>query len=207
MNATDPDFGAKTRKVVFLGGRPILLCVSTLTSLDQEAIARQAFHASSVRAGMTSGRVEKVIATGVGTRTMAFASNHMTEVAARAKGSHNLCAKIQRVVDVWARSLGDQVRLTTKVAHFSFSEKCAASICRDKGEGLTAREMSSLSQQSQRATPLNFQYIVLDKSEAITLMHAKTDKHDISRTVHEAITSRIGHLVHLVSVGSQGDRS
>jgi predicted CoA-substrate-specific enzyme activase len=94
------------------------------------------------------------------------------------------------------------------VVDFAMNEKCAAGVgafveTMARALDLTTEEMGSLSLQSQKTIPLNSQCVVFAESEVVTLMHAKTEREDIARAVHDAIASRIGCLVRSVGVEEQ----
>jgi benzoyl-CoA reductase subunit D len=209
MIAAGVDVGARSTKVVLLGEGQILSRSRTLTGFDQKAAVRQALDEASKRAGMTADQVEKSVATGVGKRAAMSVSNRITEVVADAEGARHLFPNARTVIDVGA----EEARVIKcdqrgKVVDFSMNEKCAAGVgafveAMARALDLTIEDMGAVSLQSQKTIPLNSQCVVFAESEVVSLMHAKTDKQDIARAVHDAIASRIGCLVRSVGAEDQ----
>ena len=51
-----------------------------------------------------------------------------------------------------------------------------------------------MSQRAENAIPMNAQCAVFAESEVVSLLHSRTTKEDIARSVHDAIASRIVSL-------------
>ena len=90
-----------------------------------------------------------------------------------------------------------------KVLDFAFNEKCAA------GAGAFAEAMAraletsvealgAMALESTNPVAMNAQCAVFAESEVVTLIHAKTPRQDIARSVLDAIASRIVSMVRKV---------
>jgi benzoyl-CoA reductase subunit D len=61
-------------------------------------------------------------------------------------------------------------------------------------------EMAKMSLASDKSIPMNAQCAVFGESEVVSLIHAKTEKKDIARAVHDAIAGRIASLARIVGL-------
>jgi benzoyl-CoA reductase subunit D len=61
-------------------------------------------------------------------------------------------------------------------------------------------EMGPLALQSEKKIPMNAQCAVFAESEVVGLIHAKTEKKDISKAVHDAMASRIVSMIRRIGV-------
>jgi benzoyl-CoA reductase subunit D len=61
-------------------------------------------------------------------------------------------------------------------------------------------DMARISLESTRSIPMNAQCAVFGESEVVSLIHAKTEKHDIARAVHDAIAGRIASVARIVGL-------
>ena len=53
---------------------------------------------------------------------------------------------------------------------------------------------------SDKEIPMNAQCAIFAESEVVGLIHAKTDKKDISKAIHDAIASRIVSMIRRIGV-------
>ena len=65
---------------------------------------------------------------------------------------------------------------------------------------VSLEEMGPLCLQSKRKIPINAQCVIFAESEVVGLIHARTDKADISRAIHDAIAGRVVSLVRRIGV-------
>jgi benzoyl-CoA reductase subunit D len=202
------DSGAKATKVVLLGGGKLLARGFGLTGFDQKAAAQQALEEASKSAGVSLGKLERVVATGVGKRAVLTGLKQVTEVAADAKGVIHLFPDARTIVDIGAEEArAVKCDQSGRVVDFAMNEKCAAGVgafieTMARALELTPQEMGSLSLRSNKTIPLNSQCVVFAESEVVTLMHGKTEKEDIARAVNDAIASKVGCIVR--SIGLEG---
>jgi benzoyl-CoA reductase subunit D len=63
-------------------------------------------------------------------------------------------------------------------------------------------EFGKISLESSKSIPMNAQCAVFAESEVVSLVHAKTPKHDIAKAVHDAISSRIVSMVRRVGINN-----
>lgn len=200
------DLGSKFIKIVILKDGDIIARVKMLSGFEQEVTANDAMKEACEQAGIESDAIARIVATGVGRSIAPFAHDTLTEVGAAARGAIARLPETRTVIDVGAEE-GRAILITAegKVRDFAINEKCAA------GSGtftetmaraleLELGEFGQLSLKSDKVIPMNAQCAVFAESEVVSLLHAKTPKHDIARAVHDAIASRIVSMARRVSV-------
>ena len=91
------------------------------------------------------------------------------------------------------------------VVDFAINEECAAGAgafieAMARALEVTVEEMGPLALKSDKAIPMNAQCVIFAESEVVGLIHAKTDKTDISKAIHDAMASRIVSMIMRVGV-------
>lgn len=61
-------------------------------------------------------------------------------------------------------------------------------------------EMGPLALTSDKEIPMNTQCAIFAESEVVGLIHAKTEKNDISKAIHDAMASRIVSMIRRIGV-------
>lgn len=200
------DVGAKTIKVVIMDGHKVLSRHLALGGLEPVASINEAYDIALRQAGLTRQSVKSVVATGVGRKSVSFATQEVTEVTADARGAVNLFPSVRTVIDVGAEEgRGIKCNASGKVIDFAINEKCAAgagSFTEAMARALEVKidEIGPLSLKSTKSVPMNAQCAVFAESEVVSLVHARTPKEDIARAVHDAIASRISSMVRRVGI-------
>ena len=92
-----------------------------------------------------------------------------------------------------------------KVIDFALNEKCAAgtgSFLEAMARALEVPldEFGPLSLKGVQAVPISAQCAVFAESEVISLIHARTPKADIARSINEALAGRISSMVRRVGL-------
>ncbi len=194
------DMGSKTVKVVIVKDGEIVGKHMLLAGFEAQEAAETAFAASLEAAGLTADDIEAIVATGAGRKNAPHTDRDITEVGSGAKGAHHLYPAVRTVIDVGAEE-GRAIRCTEdgKVLDFALNEKCAAGAgafteAMSRALEVPIEELGPMSLQSQNPTPMNAQCAVFAESEVVSLLHARTPKQDIARSVHDAIASRIVSL-------------
>jgi len=200
------DVGAKTVKVVIQEDGKILGKGLVLAGLDTEAAIMEAFGASLKDAGLDRDKVERVFATGAGRKEVTEADDSYTEVGADAAGAIYMYPQARTVIDVGAEE-GRAIRVDErgKVVDFAINERCAAGAgafteAMARALELPLEELGALSLTSTKAVPMNAQCAVFAESEVVSLIHAKTEKRDIARAVHDAMATRTTSMARRVGV-------
>jgi benzoyl-CoA reductase subunit D len=203
------DMGAKYIKVVILKDGEVQGKAMVAMGFDPAASASECLRKAAEESGIEVSAIDHITSTGAGRKAAPNVNSDITDVGAAAKGVMHLHKDVRTVIDVGAEEgRGIKVEGDGKVIDFAVNEKCAA------GAGAFAEAMSralevsldefgKLSLQSDKSIPMNAQCAVFAESEVVSLVHAKTPKHDISRAVHDAIASRIVSMVRRVGVNKE----
>ena len=200
------DAGAKNTKVVIVKDNEVIAKNSVQSGFDQKASAEEAFNGAIEQGNITKEDLDYILATGSGMKEITFANDTITEVGAAAKGANFLFPSARTVIDVGAeegRALKCDER--GKVIDFAINEKCAAGAgafteSMSRALEVPLEEIGALSLNSTQTIEMNAQCAVFAESEVVSLIHAKTPKHDIARSVHDAIASRITAMVRKVGI-------
>jgi len=200
------DVGAKNVKVIIQEDGKIIGKGLVLAGLDTQASIKGAVDAALNDADLASDKVEKVFATGAGRKDVPDADDSYTEVGADAAGAIHLYPQARTVIDVGAEE-GRAIRVDErgKVVDFAINERCAAGAgafteAMARALELPLEELGRLSLTSTKAVPMNAQCAVFAESEVVSLIHAKTEKQDIARAVHDAMATRITSMARRVGV-------
>lgn len=198
------DIGAKTVKVVLVRDGEVLARSKVPAGIDTRAANEEAMDKAMAAAKIGRDDIEKFLATGTGRKECPYTDSEVTEVGAAARGARAVLASCHTVIDVGAEE-GRSMRLNDKgkVLDFAFNEKCAA------GAGAFAEAMARaletsvealgpMALESNNPVAMNAQCAVFAESEVVTLIHAKTPRQDIARSVLDAIASRIVSMVRKV---------
>jgi benzoyl-CoA reductase subunit D len=200
------DVGSRNTHAVLLRGNDVISMGSMVAAAYRARVAEMLYDAVLTDAGVTREQVEHVVATGVAGKRAAFAHRTVTEVTAAARGTLRLVPSARTAIDVGAEE-GRAVKIGPdgKMADFATTERCAAGAgtfveTMARALEITVEEMAMLSLDSTKSISMNAQCAVFGESEVVSLIHAKTPKHDIARAVHDAIASRIASMARIVGL-------
>jgi benzoyl-CoA reductase subunit D len=201
------DVGAKTTKAVIVEDDRILGRSSLVqTGFDQQASAEKALGEALKEAGLEISDIERIFSTGAGAKAVTFATTDISDVRAAARGASHFIPSTRTVIDVGAEEgRGIRVDANGRLIDFAINDKCAAGAgafteAMSRALEIPIEEMGALSLKSRTVVPMNAQCAVFAESEVVSLIHAKTEKQDIVRAVHDAIASRVGSMVRRVGI-------
>ena len=200
------DLGSKYVKVVLMKDGQVIARVKNLSGFEQEITASETLKAAMKEVDIKPEEIDRTVATGVGRKITPFAHDRITEVGAAARGAIARFPNARTVLDIGAEE-GRAILITPegRVKDFAINEKCAAGAgtfteSMARALEVTLEELGPLSLKSDNAVPMNAQCAVFAESEVVSLLHAKTSKHDIARAVHDAIASRIVSMARRISI-------
>jgi len=200
------DMGSKYVKVVILKDGAVLSKAMEVTGFEPVEAATRCLDKAVKEAGIEMSEIGHVTSTGAGRKVAPKTNSDVTDVGAAAKGVVNLEKDIHTVIDIGAEEgRGIKIESDGKVVDFAVNEKCAAGAgafaeAMSRALEVSLKEFGELSLKSDKAIPMNAQCAVFAESEVVSLVHAKTPKHDIARAVHDAIASRIVSMVRRVGI-------
>ena len=200
------DCGAQNTKTVILKDGQIIGKASVLTGFDQEKAVKGSLEQALEIAGIARDNIEKIGGTGSGKNAISVADTEVNDIKAMAKAANYFFPNARTVTDVGAEE-GRAVKIDEKgnVVDFAINEKCAAGAgafieAMARALEVTVEEMGPLSLKSDKEIPMNAQCVIFAESEVVGLIHAKTDKSDISKAIHDAMVSRIVSMISRVGV-------
>jgi len=200
------DCGAKNTKTVILKDGEIIGKGSVLTGFDQKKAVNDSLDQAIQTAGVSREDIGKIGGTGSGKASIPMAENEVNDIKAMAKAANYFFPNSRTVADVGAEE-GRAVKIDEKgnVIDFAINEKCAAGAgafieAMARALETSLEEMGPLALKSDKEIPMNAQCAIFAESEVVGLIHAKTEKQDISKAIHDAMASRIVSMIRRVGV-------
>jgi benzoyl-CoA reductase subunit D len=204
------DCGAKNTKTVILKDGKIVGKGKVPTGFDQNKAILESFESACTQAGLSADQVETICGTGSGKDSVKKAlprtKDLVDDIKAMVKAAHFFFPSARTVADVGAEE-GRAARLDENgnALDFVINERCAAgagafieAMSRALETDLT--DMGPLALKSDKEIPMNAQCAVFAESEVARLIHAKAQKQDISKAIHDAMAGRIGSMIRRIGV-------
>jgi benzoyl-CoA reductase subunit D len=200
------DCGAKNTKTIIMKDGKIIGKAMVPGGFDQHKAVEDSLAKAIEAAGIARGDIVKIFGTGSGSKAVKMADDTAEDIKAMSKGAHYFFPKARTVIDVGAEE-GRAVKIDENgnPVDFAINEKCAAGAgafieTMARALEVSIEEMGPLSLQSDKEIPMNAQCVVFAESEVVGLIHAKTDKADISRAIHDFMASRIASMIRRIGV-------
>jgi len=204
------DCGARTTKVVVMKDGNIIGKAKGITGFDQNRAIMEAWDLALKNARITAGAVKQICGTGSGKNAVKVSlpntRDMVNDIKAIGKGANFFFPKARTVVDVGAEE-GRAAKLDEKgnALDFAINEKCAAGAgafieAMARALETPLEQMGPLALQSNKEIPINAQCAIFVESEVVGLIHAKTEKQDISKAIHDAMASRIVSMIQRIGV-------
>lgn len=200
------DCGAKNTKTVILKDGQIIGKGKVLTGFDQEKAVNESLAQGLESAGVSREEIQKIGGTGSGKNSIKIADTEVNDIKAMAKAANYFFPNSRTVADVGAEE-GRAAKLDEKgnPVDYAINEKCAAgagAFIEAMGRALETplEEMGPLALKSDKKIPMNAQCVIFAESEVVGLIHAKTEKQDISKAIHDAMASRIVSIIRRIGV-------
>jgi benzoyl-CoA reductase subunit D len=200
------DCGAKNTKTIIMKDGKIIGKGSVPTGFDQKKAVDKSLAAAVEAADIYRDDIEKIGGTGSGKDAIDVADKSVNDIKAIGKGANYFFPNSRTVCDVGAEE-GRVAKLDEKgnPVDFAVNDKCAAgsgAFIEAMGRALETplEEMGPLALTSDMEVPMNAECATFAESEVVSLIHAKTEKNDISKTIHDAMASRIVSMAHRTGV-------
>jgi len=200
------DIGCASSKAIVFGARRSQGSFECPSGGDFRLTAEKVRSELLSRMALSPGDISRTVATGYGSRRVAFADEVKPEIVCLAKGVFYLLPSVRTVIDV-----GD---LYTKVLRMDgegniqnslLSGKCAGGsgrILQVMAKVLRVRveEIGELSLKSKRRVEFNTGCAVFAESEAISRLSQEVTKEDLLSGIHRALAAQIETLMERVGV-------
>ncbi len=200
------DCGAKNTKTVILKDGKIIGKGLALTGFEQAEAVKASFEIALKNAGIELKDVEHIGGTGSGAKSIKGADVNVNDIKAMTAAANYFFPNSRTVADVGAEE-GRAAKFDKKgnVVDFAINEKCAAgagAFIEAMGRALETplTDMGKLALSSDNPIPMNAQCTIFAESEVVGLIHAKTQKKDISKAIHDAMASRIVSMIRRIGV-------
>ena len=200
------DCGAKNTKTIILKDGEILGKGIVLTGFDPEKAVEDSLIQAIEDAGISREMIQRICGTGSGINAIKIADEDVNDIKAMSKGANFFFPKARTVTDVGAEE-GRAAKIDEKgnPVDFVINEKCAAGAgafieSMARALEVTIEEMGSLCLMSDQKIPMNAQCVIFAESEVVGLIHAGTDKADISKAIHDSMASRIVSMIRRIGV-------
>lgn len=200
------DCGAKNTKTAILKGGKIVGKAKVLTGFNQDEAVEISLKKAVQAAVINREDIQRICGTGSGRNLIKMAHTDVDDIKAMSKGANFFFSTARTVVDVGAEE-GRAARIDEKGDPLDsvVNEKCAAGAgafieTMARALEVAIEEMGPLSLQSDKKIPMNAQCVVFAESEVVGLIHAHTDKSDISRAIHDSMAGRIVSMVRRIGV-------
>ncbi|HTY26461.1 MAG TPA: acyl-CoA dehydratase activase [Desulfomonilaceae bacterium] len=200
------DCGAKNTKTVILNDGEIVGRGSVPTGFDQAAAVKKSLEMALKNAGIKKDQLERIGGTGSGAKSIKQADVAVNEIKAIAAAANFFFPSARTVADVGAEE-GRAAKVDEKgnVVDFAMNEKCAAGAgafieAMSRALETPLEQLGPLALSSNNAIPMNAQCTIFAESEVVGLIHAKTEKKDISKAIHDSIAARIVSMIRRIGV-------
>jgi len=200
------DIGSASSKGIILGDPGPVSSLECPSGGDFQRTAESMRGELLSRTGISGGDISRTIATGFGSKLVAFANEVKPDIVCHAKGVASVLSSVRTVIDV-----GD---LYTKVLridglghvhHFLLSGKCAGGSGRilqviAKVLQLKVEEIGELSLKSKKRVEFNTGCAVFAESEAISRLSQEVAQEDLLAGIHRALAAQINSLAERIGV-------
>jgi benzoyl-CoA reductase subunit D len=200
------DCGAKNTKTIILKDGKIIGKGIVLTGFDQAEAVKASLDMAFNQAGLCEKDLKHIGGTGSGAKSISQADVRVNDIKAMVAAANFFFPKARTVADVGAEE-GRAAKCDENggVVDFAVNDRCAAgagAFIEAMGRALETplTEMGPLALSSSNVIPMNAQCTIFAESEVVGLIHAKTEKKDISKAIHDAIASRIVSMIRRIGV-------
>jgi benzoyl-CoA reductase subunit D len=200
------DCGAKNTKTVIIKDGQIIGRGIALTGFDQAQTVKESLESALKNAGISRSDLKRVGGTGSGAKAIVEADVKVNDIKAMTAAAHYFFPNARTVADVGAEEArAAKCDENGAVVDFVTNDKCAAgagAFIEAMGRALETplEQMGPLALSSDNAIPMNAQCTIFAESEVVGLIHAKTEKKDISKAIHDALASRIVSMIRRIGV-------
>ncbi len=200
------DIGSAGSKGIVLGEKGVSGSFECPSGGDFKLTADKIKEELLCQAGGLSNSISRTVATGFGSKSVAFADEIKPDIICHGKGVYSLLPSVKTVIDV-----GDlytrvfRIDGNGNVHNFLLSGKCAGGSGRilqviAKVLQIKVEEIGELSLKSQKRVEFNTGCAVFAESEAISRLSQEVKKEDLLAGIHRALAAQIESLVERMGI-------
>lgn len=194
------DIGSITTKAAVFRDGKLLGTKLIFTGYNSEAAGKKIFAEIKQEAGIADCTEIKIVATGYGRASVAFADKAITEISCHAAGARHLNGAIRFIIDIGGQD-SKAILLDEKgrVKNFVMNDKCAAGTGRflevmARALEIDLDEFGAISLKAKKPSQISSMCTVFAESEVISLISQGVSRKDIVAGIHESIGSRVAAL-------------
>lgn len=168
--------------------------------VDQGPRARRIFEKVCREAGIESGQVARVVATGYGREMLSFADTRITEITCHARGVACLTPEARSVVDIGGQdSKVIHMEPGGRVRDFAMNDRCAAGTGRfleivARNLDTPLDHLGQLAAASRTPSSISSMCVVFAETEIIGLLASGAPREDIAAGIQASIASRVAAM-------------
>ncbi len=200
------DCGAKNTKTAVLNDGKIIGLGSVITGFEQAEAVKGSLDKAAQTAGVSVDDIKHIGGTGSGVKSIFQADVKVNDIKALAAAANFFFPDSRTVADVGAEeSRVAKFTGSGDVEDFAINEKCAAGAgafieAMARALETALEDIGDLALSSDKVIPMNSQCTIFAESEVVGLIHAKTEKKDISKAIHDAMAGRIVSMIRRIGV-------
>ncbi|MEE9911295.1 MAG: acyl-CoA dehydratase activase [Deltaproteobacteria bacterium] len=206
MKTAGIDIGSITAKAALVDHGKIIGTKIIFTGYNAEAAGIKVYEDLLSENGLEKASVSKIVSTGYGRNSVAFADKTFTEIMAHAAGAHFLNPEIRTIIDIGGQdSKAIALDERGKVKNFVMNDKCAAGTGRflevmARALEVNLDEFGAMSLQSAKHSKISSLCTVFAESEVISLIARGEKRQDIIAGIHESIAARVSSMLARIGV-------
>ena len=201
------DVGSVSTEAVILDvkNNKILSYAISLTGSSSKNAAKKAFEDTLRNAGLKSGDIKAIIATGYGRINIPFADKNITEISCHARGVISVFPDLKTVIDI-----GGQDSKVIKLEDgnpidFLMNDKCAAGTGRflevmARAMEIDLEQFAPIFIKTNGKVDITSTCTVFAESEIVSLIGQGTDKNKIIKGLIYSIANRITSMVERIGL-------
>jgi predicted CoA-substrate-specific enzyme activase len=200
------DIGSISTKAAIMEGDRMLASRVIFTGYNAETAGKKVFEMVLDDAKLASRDVGRIIATGYGRKSVAFANKAVTEIMCHAAGARYMNPQVRAVIDIGGQdSKAILLDETGRVVNFAMNDKCAAGTGRflevmARALEVDLDEFGRLSLQAAAPSKISSLCTVFAESEVISLIARGEKRENIIAGIHESICIRVLAMANRVGV-------
>ena len=200
------DIGSITAKAAVLSDGRLLGSKVAFTGYNARQAGESIFESLLTDLEMGAPSIERIVSTGYGRNSVAFADKAVTEIICHGAGAYYLNPAVRSIIDVGGQdSKVLAINPDGTVKDFSMNDKCAAGTGRFLEVMARALEadlddFGSLSLRSDNPSKISSICTVFAESEVISLIAKGENREDIIAGIHESVALRISSMARRVGV-------
>lgn len=191
------DIGSITTKAAVIKDNQIVAVRVNMTGYNAKKAGEEVYANILTEINLPADQVDRIVATGYGRNSVAFAHKTVTEITCHATGAYFLHPSIKGIIDIGGQdSKAIVIDDKGRVKDFAMNDKCAAGTGRFLEVMARAMEVDldafgKLSLEADNAATISSLCTVFAESEVISLISKGEKRSNIIAGIHESVASRV----------------